>query len=101
MAYVAGPPHKSHREEGTGLQVFFPAHAHQLLVEVYGNHFHHNYGTHLDRDMSGNAIWQRHWWRLAAQMSRWYATPTRDVGRRFTMRLDAEWQGFRNRRWNS
>ena len=56
MAYVAGPPHKSHREEGTGLQVFFPAHAHQLLVEVYGNHFHHDYGTHLDRDMSGNAI---------------------------------------------
>ena len=41
-AHIAGQPHASPREEGADLTGFTLAHAHLLLVEVYGDHLHHN-----------------------------------------------------------
>ena len=46
---------------------FTPELVHLLLQEVYGDFPHHNNGLHLDGGVMENAIWKRHWRRLAAQ----------------------------------
>ena len=72
-----------------------------MLQKVYGDFPHHNDGSYLDRGGAGNAIWQRCWRRLAAQLASWYATPSGAVGRHFTSILEAEWRGVLIRSWNS
>ena len=72
-----------------------------LLREVYGDSPHHNNGSHLHEGVADNALWQRCWRRLAAQAAIWYATPTRELVRRFTAILDMESQGIIDRSWNS
>ena len=74
---------------------------HLLLREVYGDFPHHNDGSHLDGGVADDAIWKRHWRRLAFQSDSWYATPTGAVGCRFTAILAVEWQGVIDRSWNS
>ena len=59
--YAMGLHHEYIREEGADLQGFIPAQVYQLLVNMYGDHRHHNYETHLDRGMYNNAIWQQCW----------------------------------------
>ena len=98
--YAMGLHHEYIRDEGADLQGFIPAQVYQLLVNMYGDHRHHNYETHLDRGMYNNAIWQRFWRRLANQSARWYSTPPGAVSRRFTVFLVAEWRGVCNRRCN-
>ena len=97
----AGLPHEYLREEGSDLQGFLPSQEHQFMVDVYGDNLHHNNGTHLDRGVADDALWQRRWWRLTDQSARWYATSPWYVRRRFTARLDAEYRGVCKRRWNS
>ena len=58
------------REGGADLQGFVLAHANQLLVEVYDDHLLHNDGTHLDREVAENTIWQRLWQSLVARSVR-------------------------------
>ena len=70
------------------------------MREVYGEFPYHNDGLHLDGGVADDAIWQRCWHRLAAQLARWYATPIEAVGRRFTAILYVEWQGVIDRSWN-
>ena len=94
-------PRKYLREEGDNFQGFIPYQFHQLLVEVYGDHLHHNYGIHLDRDMADEALWKRRWRRLATQLSRCYSTLPGALGERFTACLAEEWRGFRDQKWNS
>ena len=72
-----------------------------MLQGVYGDFLHHNYGSHLDRGVTYNAIWQHCWSQLAAQSSSWFATPSDVVGRRFIAILDAEWRGSLGSTWNS
>ena len=76
-------------EENADLPGFSPESAHLLLQGVYGDFLHHNDGSHLDGRIA-DAVWQRHWRRLAAQSESWYATPSGAVGRRFTVILTTE-----------
>ena len=89
------------KKENADLPDFTLERAHLLLWGVYGDFVHHSDGSHLDGGVAGNAIWKRHWCRLAAQSASWYATPTGSVGRRFTDILAVEWQGLIERSWNS
>ena len=88
-------------EENADLSDFTPELAHLLLREVYGDFPHHKDRSHLDGGFADDAIWQRRWFRLAAQSASWYATPTVAVGRRFTAILDVEWWGVIYWSWNS
>ena len=72
-----------------------------MLQEVYGNFPHQNDGSHLDGGVADDALWQRCWRRLAAQSAIWYATPTGEVGRRFTAIMGVGWQGLIEGSWNS
>ena len=56
-------------EENTDLPGFTPERAHLLLQGVYGNFPHHNNGSHMDRGITGGALWQRCWRQLAAQLA--------------------------------
>ena len=80
---------------------FTPERAHRLLQGVYGDFPNHNDGSHPDRRVVNDAIWQSRWRRLAAQLASWYVTPYIMVGRRFTEILAAEWQGVHGRSWIS
>ena len=84
-------------EENAYLLGFTPERAHLLLQGVYGDLPHHNDGSHLDRGIADDAVWQRRWRRLAAQSASWYAMPSGAVGRPFTAILAAEWQGVLDR----
>ena len=88
-------------EEEVDLLGFTPERAHLLLQGVYGDFLHHNYGSHLEGGIAGDAEWQRRWRRLAAQSDSYYATPSGAVGRRFTAILAAEWREVLNRSCNS
>ena len=72
-----------------------------FLQGVYGDFPHHNDGSHLDGGIADETAWQHRWRRLAAQSASWYATPSGEVGRRFTAILSVEWRGVLNRSWNS
>ena len=89
------------QEENTYLSGFTPERVHLLLQGAYGEFLHQNDRSHLDGGIKDDAAWQRCWRRLAAQSSRWYATPSGVVGRRFTAILAAEWQGVISRSLNS
>ena len=89
-AYTAGLHHDSLKDEDTNLQGFFPAHAHQLIVDVYGDHLQNNDGMHLDKGVAYNAIWQQCWRILAAHTASWYTMPLGTVVRRFTACLKAK-----------
>ena len=78
-------------EEVAYLEVFTLSQAHELLVELYGDHLHHNNENHLGGGMAYDALWQRRWQRLAAQSSRWHVILLGGVRRRFTARLSSYW----------
>ena len=63
-------------EENVDLPDFTPERAHLLLQGVYRESHHHNNGSHLDRGVTDDAVWQRCWRRIAAQLASWYATPS-------------------------
>ena len=89
-AYAMGLHHNYLKDEGTNFQGFFPAQAHQLMVEVYGDHLQNNDGMHLDKGVAYNAIWQQCWRILAAHTASWYTMPLGTVVRRFTACLKAK-----------
>ena len=84
-------------EENVDLLEFTPERAHILLRVVYGDCLYHTDGSYLDRVVTDDAIWKRHWRRLAVQLAGWYATPYGTVGIRFTAILAAEWCGVLGR----
>ena len=98
---VNGPPQDPWMEEGTDLPRFALSRDHQFIVEVYSDNLHHNYGTHLDGGIAYCAIYKRLWRRLATQLSRWYAMPTRTTGQRFMDIMVVNWQGIFNCKYNS
>ena len=68
-----------------------------MLQEVYGDFPHQNDGSHLDGGVVDDALWQRRWLSLSAQLASWYTTPTGAVGHRFMAILALEWQGVIDR----
>ena len=88
-------------EENADIPDFTTQRMHLLLQEVYGDFLHHNDGSHLDRGVPDDTIWQRRWRRIAAQLASWYATPSGAVGSCFVAVLDAEWWSILSISWNS
>ena len=88
-------------EENADLPEFTPERTHLLLQEVYGDFMYHNDGSHWDGGVADDAIWQICWHWLAVQSAIWYATPSGEVGCRFTEILAVEWRGVLGRIWNS
>ena len=95
-----GGEHTPPQEENAELPNFTPKSAHILLRGVYGGYPHHNDGSHMDGGITDNAIWQRCWRRLAAQLDSWYSTPSGAVGHRFTAILAAKCRGVLRRNLN-
>ena len=54
-------------EENKDFPEFPPERAHLLLQGLYGDLPHHNDGSHLDRGVMDDDVWQRRWRRLAVQ----------------------------------
>ena len=88
------------REEEEDITSFAMSRAHHMLVEVYGDHLHQNYGTHMDSVIVENDICQHNWIRMAAKSSRWYAMTPGTARRHFTDLLEAYSQGFLDYIWN-
>jgi hypothetical protein len=78
-----------------------PTPADLLLDTVFGDHVHDNDGTHLDGGIANDAFWQCRWKRMAQLATTRYQVPKGKVGRRFLTILTHEFQGVRERRWNS
>ena len=57
------------------LPKFTPSMAYLLLVRVYVDHSHHKNGSHLDRGVQDDSVWQYHWRRMVVQLARWYYMP--------------------------
>ena len=68
---------------------------------MYGDHVHSNDGTHLDGGIAEDGAWQDRWLRLVQGTPALYEVPRGKVGRRFLTTLIFEFQGVRERRWNS
>ena len=63
------------------------------IREVYGDWFHANPGTHMDRGVRNDLVWQA-WWRdLAVMPSRCYDAQNGKVGRRFVGKLGEDLRG--------
>ena len=56
-------------EKKVDLPDFTPERAHVLLPEFYGDFPHHNNGSHLDRGIVYDALWQRRWRQLAVKLA--------------------------------
>ena len=88
-------------ELGADLPGFSPTPADLLLDKVYGDHPHRNDGRHLDGGIQDDKAWQRRWKRIAQLSTTHYSVPKGRVGRRFIQMLTNEFNGVRERRWNS
>ena len=83
------------------LEGYQPSLADQKLDEAYGDHHHQNSGSHLHGGINDDAVWQlRHKRIISARPSR-YQVPSGRAGRRFISMLTKEFQGVRERKWNS
>ena len=87
-------------EKNADLLEFTPEFTHLLVWEVYGDYPYRNKGSHLDREVVDNAIWQCRWLWLSAQLASSHATHSGAVGRHFRAILVAEWRGVIVRSWN-
>ena len=88
-------------EIGADFPDFIPTTADGLLKSVYGDYPHHNPGTHLHGDIDDDAKWQRYHQRLTAITPNQYDLPKGRVGKRFIILMTKEWDGVRDRSWNS
>ena len=70
------------------------------LREVYGDWVQANTGTHLDRGVRDDLVWQAWWCDLVVIPLRRYDAPSGKVGRRFVRTLGEEMKGVWDRQWN-
>ena len=87
-----------HKHTHTHTHIHTHIHTH---TQVYGDHLHHNDGTHMDKRLEKNDMRKQRWLRLVDQSAIWYNTLPGAAGRRFTACLAVEWRGVFGRRWNS
>ena len=88
-------------ETGADLAHYTKTEADRRLRKIYGDHPHQNPGTHLDGGVANDKQWQSHWKRVAQLPTTHYTVPSGKVGRRFVKILTTEFQGARERKWNS
>ena len=88
-------------DEGADLPGYILTPADRLLDTVYGDHVHANDGCHLDGGVADDGMWQARWNRVLQHHPKNYSVPKGRVGNRFLTRLIAEFQGVRERAWNS
>jgi hypothetical protein len=72
-----------------------------MMDRVYGDHVHHNDGTHLDGGISDDTTWQDYWKRLIVFPGQTYNLPKGKVGKRFLFTLASILDGVKIRKWNS
>ena len=89
-------------EDGADLFDYKETRADALLNEIYGDHTHHNDGTHLDGGIGIgiDAKWQRYWKRAVQQRPIWYKPPQGRIGKLFIRKLSFLIRGVRERKWN-
>jgi hypothetical protein len=75
--------------------------ADRKLMEVYGDYIHQNDGSHLDRDMKEDYVWQLRWRKLVALPCQRYNAPGGAVGCHFVQLLTEEINVICGRKWNS
>jgi hypothetical protein len=102
LAPPAAPaPQASTIEAGADLPGYEPTPADVLLDAVYGDHVHPNDGRHLDGGIRDDLPWQSRWTRSVQLAPTRYSVPKGKVGKRFLVILTKEFQGARERHWNS
>ena len=67
------------REEGDNISGSSLSRAHQLLVEVCGDHLHHNDRVHLYRGLFDDVLCQRFWCQLVSQSDSCHTTPLGEI----------------------
>jgi hypothetical protein len=73
----------------------------RMMDRVYGEHVHHNDGTHLGGGVSNDTSWQDYWKRLIVFPGQTYNLPKVKVGKRFLFTLASILDGLITRKWNS
>ena len=88
-------------EVGADLPSYILTETDKLLDSVYGDHPHQNDGSQLDGGVASNNFWYKHWKLLIQYNPTHYIVPKGAIGRRFVQQLAKEFQGVRERKWNS
>jgi hypothetical protein len=72
----------------------------KMMDKVYGDHVHHNDGTHLDGGISNDTSWQDYWKRIIVFPGQNYNLPKGKVGKRFIFTLASILDWMIARKWN-
>ena len=64
--------------------------ADHIICLVYSEHLHRNNGSHLNRGVAKNAVWQHQWWRIVNIPMRWCDALLACMGKCLDKRLTAE-----------
>ena len=70
------------------------------VLEVYGDWFHTNPGTHSDSGIGNDVAWQVWWRELTVIPSRRYDALSDKVWRIFVEMLGGDLRGVQDRQWN-
>ncbi len=71
------------------------------LLHLYGDTVHRNLGTHLTGDINDDPKWYYLWFQLISYHHPLYTPPQSKLGRDIVKTLANEFQGVRDRKWNS
>ncbi len=71
------------------------------LIKLYGDTVHRNLGTHLTGDIENDSQWYYLWFQLISYHHPLYNPPQSKLGRDIVKTLAEEFQGVRERKWNS
>ncbi len=71
------------------------------LIKLYGDTVHRNLGTHLTGNIDNDSQWYYIWFQLISYHHPLYSPPQSKLGRDIVKTLSQEFQGVRERKWNS
>ncbi len=71
------------------------------LIKIYGDTVHRNLGTHLTGNITNDPQWYYIWFQLISYHHPLYTPPQSKLGRDIVKTIAAEFEGVRNRKWNS
>ncbi len=71
------------------------------LIKLYGDTVHRNIGTHLNGNIDNDSQWYYLWFQLISYHHPLYTPPQSKLGCDIIKTLSEEFQGVRNRQWNS
>ncbi len=71
------------------------------ILKLYGDTVHRNLGTHLNGNIDNDHQWYYLWFQLISYHHPLYTPPQSKLGRDIVKTLAEEFQGVRERKWNS